>query len=156
MVGPAIPGCSGMRPRLFSESDLFRTRASMLNPDDEATPRATFPPSARLKKSPEFQLVFAARHSAADDCLIVYALPNGLGYNRIGLSVSRKVGPAHVRNRWKRLIREAFRLQRRTLPQDVDLVVIPRGGVKPTFMQVSESLLQVAHRAARRSRKSAS
>ena len=87
----------------------------------------------RLRNTAEFQRVYAHRLSAADEVLIVYGFPNDLGRMRLGLSVSRKVGNAVVRNRWKRLIREAFRLHILTgeATEGLDLVVIPQKGIPP-------------------------
>lgn len=58
--------------------------------------------------------------------LVVYLDKNECGLPRLGMVVSRKVGSAVVRNRWKRNLREAFRLEKHNLPQDADLVVVPR------------------------------
>ena len=76
----------------------------------------------------------------------MFGYPSGLGYPRLGLSVSRKVGGAVVRNRWKRSIREAFRQSRARLPDGVDLVVIPRPGAKPELAGLMESLVRLAAR----------
>lgn len=98
-----------------------------------------FPKSHRLLSGPEFDRVFAARRSRADKRLVIYQLKNGLSHPRLGLVVSRKVGNAVVRNRWKRLLREAFRLVQHDLPS-VDIVCLPRAGQKPTLDTLKESL----------------
>ena len=102
-----------------------------------------------LRRGCDFQRVYNRRASAADGRLLVFAASNDLGYSRVGLSVSRKHGGAVVRNRWKRLLREAFRLCRTELPVGVDLVLIPRGG-EPELEGLKRSLVRLAGRAVRR------
>ncbi|MBF4695437.1 ribonuclease P protein component [Fusibacter ferrireducens] len=63
-----------------------------------------------LKKPSEFSKVYKRGKSFVDKYLVMYILPNKLGYTRVGLSVSKKVGNSVRRNRVKRLIRESFRL----------------------------------------------
>lgn len=104
----------------------------------------------RLLREAEFDRVYRRRRSVADDVLIVYAGENELGRPRLGLTVSRKVGGAVTRNRWKRAIREAFRLNKRKLPPGVDLVVSPRRGAEPDFSAVQASLVTLAQRARRK------
>lgn len=94
--------------------------------------------------------MYEARVSVADDLLILYGLPNELGLTRLGLSVSRKHGGAVCRNRWKRLLREAFRLSRPDLPVGLDLIVIPRGGAIPELPHLRASLAPLARRVARK------
>ena len=79
-----------------------------------------------FRRDADFRRAYQKRSTASDSRLLIFAVSNDLPYSRLGLSVSRKVGNAVVRNRWKRLIREAFRLNRETIPPGVDLVVIPR------------------------------
>ena len=112
--------------------------------------RYTFPQSRRLKTPAEFERCYARKRSASDGVLIVYACENGLAHPRLGCSVSKKVGGAVVRNRYKRLFREAFRLGQHELPPGVDLVVIPRPGPEPTQEAVRASLLKLAAQAAKR------
>ena len=72
-----------------------------------------FPPEARLRTRDDFSEVYAVEFVAADDVLVMRATLAAGGTARLGLAVSRRVGNAVVRNRWKRRIREGFRLQRR-------------------------------------------
>lgn len=104
----------------------------------------------RLRLRAEFLRVQrrGRRHSGAS--LTVYALSNPLGHNRLGITVSRKVGKAVRRNRWKRLIREAFRRNKQELPQGFDLVVIVAQKAIPTTLEATrEELLTLARRAAK-------
>ncbi len=94
--------------------------------------------------------MFQRKCSVADELLVVYGCDSGLPHARIGLVVSRKVGNAVVRNRWKRLLREAFRLSRVDLPSGVDLVVVPRREAEPALDVLMQSLPGLARRVARR------
>ena len=107
----------------------------------------TFPQSHRIRQGVDFKRAFARRHSVADDVLIVYGCENQLDVSRLGLSVSRKVGKAHVRNHWKRLIRETFRQVSRDVRPGLDFVVIPRKGMSPDFARIRRSLPQLMRRA---------
>lgn len=109
-----------------------------------------FPRRERLKKPAEFQAVFARRRSVAAAGVIVYGMANGLPYNRVGLSVSRKVGGAVQRNRWKRLFREAYRLSRPMLPVGFDLVLVPRGTEPPSLATLQPTLVQLVQQLAQK------
>jgi ribonuclease P protein component len=111
--------------------------------------RFTFPQSRRLKSPAEFDRVYARKRSASDPVLILYACENDRGFPRLGCSVSKKIGNAVVRNRYKRLFREAFRLSQHELPP-VDLILIPRPGPEPSQEAVKASLMKLAVQAARR------
>lgn len=101
-----------------------------------------------IRSQADFRRAYKRRAAASDGRLLIFGHRNGLDHPRLGLSVSRKVGGAVMRNRWKRLLREAFRLNRRQLPEGVDLVVIPRQGVEPRLAELSESLPRLAARVA--------
>jgi ribonuclease P protein component len=103
-----------------------------------------------LRRSEDFQRVYARRRSASDHWLIVYGCENGLPYLRLGLSVSRKVGQATHRNRLRRLYREAFRLTRHEMPVGIDLVLIPRRGDEPTLEQLMQSLPRLVGQVAKK------
>ena len=121
---------------------------------DEATATARrdarFRREYHVRRGEDFRRAYTRRCSAADGVLVVYGCENDLPHPRLGLSVSRKVGGAVVRNRWKRLIREAFRLTREQLPQGVDLIVIPRRGITPELATLMESLPRLAGRVSRK------
>lgn len=104
----------------------------------------------RILRGADFQRAFKRRATAGDDRLLVFAFPNELPHPRLGLSVSKKVGNAVARNRWKRCIREAFRLTREELPSGVDFVVIPRPDAVPGTADLKESLVRLARKAARK------
>lgn len=110
----------------------------------------SYRPEHRLKHRNEFRRVFDRRSSVADDTLIIYGCENQQGTSRLGLSVSRKVGNAVVRNRWKRAIREAFRLNRTQMATGIDFVVIPRRGIEPKSGKISDSLIQLSKRVAKK------
>lgn len=76
----------------------------------------------------------------------MYGCHNNLGHSRMGLVVSRKMGNAVRRNRWKRLLREAYRLRRLQLPEGMDMVVIPRKGVQPELCSLARSLKVLSSR----------
>src|SRR3954462_2149850 len=104
-----------------------------------------FPKRVRLLRPDDFARVFAARNSASDQWLTLHGAANELGHSRLGLTVSRRVGGAVERNRWKRLLREAFRLGQAKLPP-LDLVCVVRGQSPPAIEQVRESLIALSAR----------
>jgi ribonuclease P protein component len=111
-----------------------------------------FPPALRIRRGRDFDRVFRDGGRAGDDLLVVHALPNGGPHPRLGLAVGKALGGAVVRNRVKRLLREAFRLRRLDLPAAHDLVVVAKGRdpVLWTREAAERSLLALAPRAAER------
>ena len=89
--------------------------------------RLRLPATARLRSGRDFQRVYRRGQRAAGALLTVVALrsrsPRGA---RVGVSVSKDHGAAVRRNKIKRLLREAFRLERAAFPGDLDIVLIPR------------------------------
>lgn len=81
----------------------------------ETPTRLSFTRQMRLSHARQFQRVYAARTSVTRGPLRVHACPSPDGRTRIGLSVPKRVGNNVVRNRVKRLLREAFRLNQRTI-----------------------------------------
>ncbi|OYW23011.1 MAG: ribonuclease P protein component [Planctomycetales bacterium 12-60-4] len=113
-----------------------------------------FPKQSRLVTKADFDRVYKQRCKAGDGVLLVFGAPNDLGRTRLGLSVSRKVGNAVVRNRQKRLLREAFRLGQHQLPRGIDLIVIPTAPERASLEVYGQSLGRLAAKLARRIAKS--
>ncbi len=108
-----------------------------------------FPKSARLLKLAEFDRVFKRRCAASDDNIVLHAALGLTTEPRLGLVVSRKCGNAVARNRWKRALREAFRLARGELPL-FDFAVVPRSGTVPPVAELQQSFSALSDRLAKR------
>ncbi len=104
----------------------------------------------RLRSGTDFRRIYALRRSVGGSLVVLYGAANSLTHPRLGLSVSRKVGGAVVRNRWKRLLREAFRTSRSRLPLGLDLIAIPRSGSSPKLEALQAELVELAEKLARR------
>ena len=112
--------------------------------------RLTFRGRHRIGHARDFQRIFSARCSAGDGRLVVYVAANGWDHSRLGLSVSKRVGNAVARNRIKRLIREAFRLDQHELPSGYDLVCVAKRTEAPTLEGYRSSLRKLTGGAVRR------
>ena len=86
--------------------------------------------SESLKKNQDFRKVYNNWKSIADKYLVMYVMKNNLGINRIGISVSKKVGNSVVRHRLCRLIREGYRLQEEKFHIGYDCVFVVRVNAK--------------------------
>ena len=97
--------------------------------------------SESLKKNKDFQTVYKRGRSLANSYLVMYILKNETDRNRIGISVSKKVGNSVVRHRLTRLLRERYRLSEENFQRGYDIVVIVRTGAKNKNYHDIESAL---------------
>lgn len=98
-----------------------------------------------LKKNYEFRVVYRKGKSLANKYLVVYKYRNNKSNNRIGISVSKKVGNSVVRSRVTRLIRESYRLNEELIEKEGwDFVVIARSAANgASYEEVSKSLVNL-------------
>ncbi len=100
--------------------------------------------SESLKKNKEFQVVYRQGTSYANRYLVMYVRENHLEKNRIGISVSKKVGNSVVRHHLTRLIRESYRLNEKRFRKGLDLVVVARVNAKDrSFHEIEKALLHL-------------
>ena len=100
--------------------------------------------SESLKKNADFQKVYKMGRSYANRLLVMYVLKNGGNKNRLGISVSKKVGNSVIRHHITRLIREAYRLQEDMFNSGLDIVVIARSTARDiTYHEVESALLHL-------------
>ena len=97
--------------------------------------------SDSLKKNHQFQNVYKNGKSYANKYLIMYVLENGTNSNRLGISVSRKVGNSIVRHRVTRLVRESYRLHEDMFNSGLDIVVVARNNASSVGYNEIESAL---------------
>ena len=97
--------------------------------------------STSLKFNHIFQRLYRSR-GAADGLLVLYARRNKSGINRVGVTVSKKLGKAHIRNRIRRRVREVYRLNEDRFQPGWDIVVVVRSkAVEAEFEKLTASYL---------------
>lgn len=100
--------------------------------------------SESLKKNRDFQNVYQNGSSRANRFLVMYVWKNETDQNRIGISVSKKVGNSVIRHHITRLIRESYRLQEDMFNSGLDIVVIARVNAKnASYHEIEKSLLHL-------------
>ena len=93
----------------------------------------------RLRKNLEFEKVYISKNNYWNRNLVLYKRKNNLEYSRIGISVSKKIGNAVIRNKVKRRIREISRLHLHRIKDGYDLIFIPKKNVVDISYEELES-----------------
>ena len=97
--------------------------------------------SESLKKNSDFQKVYRQGKSYANRYLVMYVLENHTEGNRLGISVSKKVGNSVIRHHLTRLIRESYRLHEDMFNNGLDIVVIARSTARDISYHETKSAL---------------
>lgn len=101
------------------------------------------PDTISLRKNFEFKIVYNKGRSLANKHLIMYIMKNNLDKNRLGISVSKKIGNSVMRNRVKRVIRESYRLIEQDIKKGYDIIFIARTSI--TGIKFNEASGSVKH-----------
>ena len=102
--------------------------------------------SVSLRNNRDFQYIYKNGTSCANKYLVMYIKENGTNQNRLGISVSKKVGNSVVRHRLTRLIRESYRLQKETFRCGLDMIVVARVAAKDkSYREIESALLHLGH-----------
>lgn len=100
--------------------------------------------SESVKKNQDFQKIYKEGKSYANKYLVMYLLENEKEYNRLGISVSKKVGNSVVRHRVTRLIRESYRLNEKKFHSGWDIVVVARAAARGrSYKEIESALLHL-------------
>ena len=100
--------------------------------------------SESLKKNYQFQTVYKTGKSYANKLFIMYVIENSTEKNRIGISVSKKVGNSIVRHRVARLVRESYRLHEKVFNSGLDIVIVARANAATaTYWDVESAILHL-------------
>lgn len=102
--------------------------------------------SESLKKNSDFQKVYRQGRSYVNRLLVMYVLKSGGEGNRLGVSVSKKVGNSIVRHRVTRLIRESYRLNERYFQKGLDIVVVSRTQAKgASYWDIESAMMHLGN-----------
>ena len=103
--------------------------------------------SSALKLNHIFRRLYSTQ-GFANGMLVLYARPNRLGVNRVGITTGKKLGHAVVRNRARRRLREVYRLNEHLFKSGYDIVVVARSRcITADFQKLTKAYLSLAQKA---------
>ena len=106
-----------------------------------------FPRNERIVRGAEYRSIYSSGTKLHSERFVLFSRENGLAHPRLGVTVSRKVGGAVVRNRIKRLVREVFRKSKAEIPCHLDLVLnAKRGCAEAGYDDLREEFLCAVRR----------
>jgi ribonuclease P protein component len=111
------------------------------------TTREGFPWHHRIVRSADYKSIYGAGRKLMSENFVLFGRENSLSHHRLGITVSRKVGGAVVRNRIKRLLREIFRKSSSEIPHHFDFVVnVKSACAAAPFSRLREEFISAARR----------
>lgn len=118
--------------------------SAVTTPGDDAR----FRKAERLRKRPQFLRARRQGRRGGGRWVVVYAVPNDVGYPRLGVTASRRVGNAVRRNHWKRRLRDIFRRHKSRFGPGLDVVIIVKSGKGvPSYDQLRDDIFRALGRA---------
>ena len=106
-----------------------------------------FPHEVRIVRSSDYRTLYKAGKKVYSEKFVLFWRKNGIGFHRLGITVSRKTGNSVVRNRIKRLFREIFRKNFRLIPGQFDFVVNAKPNCgKAKYSELHEEFLHAIRR----------
>lgn len=110
--------------------------------------RFTLPKLSRLCQNNSFQAVYRSGKSYANKYLVLYVLPNRSVTRRVGFAAGKRLGPAVVRNRLKRLMRETYRHNQEKIITNIDLVLVARQPLmQANIEQITKAFMELCSKA---------
>lgn len=98
----------------------------------------------RLRKNNEFRYVYDRGKSYANKYLVMFFIKNDFGYNRVGFATTKKLGNSVVRSKFKRRMKESYRLNSHKFKQGYDIIFLSRANAKDiTYKQVESAILHL-------------
>jgi ribonuclease P protein component len=96
-------------------------------------PTLTLKRDERINKKADFEKIYKEGSSVVSPYFVVIYLKNSLPFTRLAISIKKKFGKAHKRNKLRRIIKEIFRKNKQSVRDHYDILIIPRKGLSDSF-----------------------